>query len=127
MVWKGEGRWGEGAWGMVRYTVTKKDNKVEGGKKQNVNESQRPWGGKCHQPQPSLGNQSAKGRRQRRAPKITLKVMDEAEEKNQFRENILSTGKLNDGQGLGDVETGRAVDGEPQAGLLVQPRHLQAP
>ena len=37
------------------------DNKWVGREReQNVNESQRPWGGKYRQPQQSLGNQSAK-------------------------------------------------------------------
>lgn len=47
--------------------------------------------------------------------------MDEAEEKNQFKENILSAEKLNESWGLGGVGMERAVDWEPQAGFLVQP------
>lgn len=39
--------------------------------------------------------------------------MDEAEEKNQFKENILNIEKLNESYGLGGVGMERAEDREP--------------
>lgn len=48
----------QGSWGSGLFCRPQEDN--IGGREQNSNESQRPWGRKCRQPLQSLGNQSAK-------------------------------------------------------------------
>lgn len=50
-----------------------------------------------------------------------MKVTDEAVEKNQFKENILSAEKLNENWGLGESGWREQGTGSLEAGFLVQP------
>lgn len=106
--WKWGGKMGLRGLGDDLFYRSQEDNKVWVLKEQNVNESQRPGLGSASNLSKAW-EISLQWKRQRRAPKITLKVMDEAGEKNQFKENILSTEKLNESWGLREVEVARAV------------------